>query len=81
MIANQMLHPRRYGRRVLIPAAEIKSVAARIERQDILLEDGAPITKRELQVVARNSTRTARSATQSQEVPEEGARRLRASAR
>lgn len=96
LIASQQLITRRLGGRVVIPAAVLKSFADRVARQDMLLHDGVPVTKRELVVIARNknsnqhnqdaahasapreASRTARSA---QETPEEGTRRLRASAR
>jgi hypothetical protein len=82
LIASQTLPTRRLGGRVVIPASAVRSFADRVVRQDMLLKDGEPVTKHQLTVIARNSkSRTARSATQFQETPEEGARRLRASGR
>lgn len=74
MIAGHVLPTRRLGRRTLIPAAAVRSVAGQIVRQDMLGPIGAPVTKRELQLI--HKTRNASA----QENPE-GARRLRASAK
>jgi excisionase family DNA binding protein len=82
MIAGQVLPTRRLGSRVVIPASAVKSLAEQVLRQDMLGPIGAPISKRQLRLIHRNSKHEdARSAPSAQEVPEEGARRLRGSAR
>lgn len=57
MIANQVLVTRRFGRRVMIAAADVKRIADRIIRCDMLEGSGPPQPKH-LKIVRRNDEQT-----------------------